>query len=378
MISRILLSFLLSIFLTHLSHTQIEYFEEGIIISQSGDTLQCLINRDNDRIISRRVRYKLDENSEPLIKKPTEISAFRFIESGSQYEPILYQYIILENGQNIEEYRFAEKLLDGYFTLYKIDRFPDEFYQKYSKVPSHTFFLEQNGEYYPLSLKEERILETKYRLKQEYKGALRFLMQDWNKSIRLIDKLKYHESAIINLVKDYNSFKDPGYVPLLNKKEKEKETEMEVRTYLPFSIRSDNFYDNGYGLGAMIYIRNLRKSNSLFTGIGLELGRDLYLEDGSGVENKLATIRVPLVLRYFLSQQHKLNTFLTFGLTNQLLKENKNISGPYLRLALGGGLQINRFSLDAKIELDMSVESKREGINPAAPFALIGINYRIN
>lgn len=326
----LLLTFLIQSPLT----SQVANYEKGVIISSSGDTLKTLVNLDNDLILSKRIKYEVNEQK--IVGGANEIRKVFFEESNILYESIIHSYIDQESGEKINIQRFARVLVDAAVPLLKIPLYPNEYNRTLSDIPTHTYYTRKNDKLYKLELVEETISEYEFKVVEKYKGGLKYLFQECKAILPEIEKTGYEDFQLIQLLIKYNDcigneIDETGSGPVVKvfDSSRDKKYILGLKIIKPLlSLSSNAELRNGLGFGAYIELSNKSLSNSLELGFGLD-----YLQHSISFTEKVedetfvflkqdvqsSIIRVPITFNYLLSSRKKFNPKIKL-----LLSANRN------------------------------------------------------
>lgn len=190
----ILFLFTFILFVNGFSQTD---FRPGYYITWGNDTIYGLVDYRGEIRNSRLCEFKKDENSVPIQFEPSEIQAYRFINS---------KYYISKKIKidGTEKQVFVEYLLNGIINLY--------FYRDFN---NYLYLFEgSDGELLALTNeKETEYIEGKGRIEKntyKYIGQLKAKLADCSEIRKDIDRVALDHNSLINITKEYHDYMCDG------------------------------------------------------------------------------------------------------------------------------------------------------------------------
>lgn len=201
--------------LSAITNAQIEK-GSAYIISLKGDTIKGSIKDQPEEGFSKSIEFaNLDDSKKFTTYYPWEIKGFGF-EGIHQFESQLIS--IPYKRDTTKEYRFLRTLLKGNVTLYSmsikdikfhiIGNIPDNGieYQYYIKLSNGKLFRLSNeylNKKIPSSGNDSiwEVFESK-----KYIGIIKYLLADCSPVVKRVDKCRYKESEITDLISTYNNW----------------------------------------------------------------------------------------------------------------------------------------------------------------------------
>ncbi|MGB3548496.1 MAG: hypothetical protein WBA17_16100 [Saprospiraceae bacterium] len=381
---------------------QVNNYHPAYYINLAGDTVNGMINRDNDLLLSKRILFNKNLKSNDVIElSPERTQSFQFTDSGLRFVSIPHSYTITFTEFQVSEQRFAQQLVSGYYNLYTLDRTEKEFFKALTDVSSYTYYLEHEGEFVELARREEMMSESTFRIVGQFKGTLKYLLRDWELAPAIIDKMEYREEELISLIFDYNSRIAPATARTEKTRLSSRLRSVEAGVFGTRYLRKNSLFDSEYGLGATIYFSRFANSNSISVGLGIEYIRGDFIEDRTSLTGggRITTttfipveqFRLILNSRFYLTrQEQQVKPFVSFALIPEIYvpREFKGSGFMNLKVGFGGGLTYNRFTINGRLEGSISnsdlepnvfrtlgvgfVEEKKIGL-----VAILGLNYRL-
>jgi len=363
-------SFLSLLFL--LSHGllgQVNDFRQGSITLASGEKIEGYLNLDGRQTISKRIRFRIVPNSaEEVTYSPRQLVEARFESSGRVFRPIIHQVFSVDNDQKEEVPRIAEVLIEGPYTLYVLDRFPDEYYKTNSRLTNTTYYLGTGEDFHPLLVEERWVSANEFNIVESFRGALNFYFQDWPSAISKVAKVKYSDTGLKELFRSYFQFKG-----ILVKEMQDTPGESEGKTsYAARLLLSDfsQFVGGEYakiGGGAGVYWQydGFASTNSISVEVGLEFLTTGYdaVSSLSGITYKNAKLyRIPVSGVFYFTRQGLVRPRAIIGGSLGILQSDINVNGAfvfdpvrsesrvYTTIALGLGVDIKNLILEVKYD----------------------------
>lgn len=187
---------------------QIPNYQPGYYIISSGDTLSAQLSQEGSFYLSRNIRKQNADGSVETLTAGS-LRGFGWPDQGLHYEQISHTYAT-EAGEKIATPRQALRLVDGPNQLYRLEQQPEEYFQALSDVKNHVYyFRNEGGETFKLERIEEQSTESRFRVLEKYRGALRYLMADWPEADRRIERLTFRDENLASLLEDHNNFLFP-------------------------------------------------------------------------------------------------------------------------------------------------------------------------
>jgi hypothetical protein len=166
-------------------------FRQGFIVTNSNDTIHGLIDYKNSRSNSKKCVFKEGVNAERQEFSPSELKAYRFIDS--KY----YVSKPVNTGEN-EESLFLEYLINGTVDIY--------------------YYVDRNGDRYLIDtgdgilheLKNETrevLLNNKAysKMSKEYVGILKYLLRQSPSTVKKVDNLGLDHKSLIKIGQDFHN-----------------------------------------------------------------------------------------------------------------------------------------------------------------------------
>jgi len=185
---------------------QLQNYQPGYYLSQVGDTIRTELSQEGSYYISVRVR----EGKEEVRNLSTStVRGFGFPEQGVHYRSIAHTFTS-EEGEEITTPRFARVLVDGANKLYRLEQKAEEYFHELSDIRSYVYYLQRpSGEVFKLERVEEQSTQSRFRVLEKYRGALRYLFADWPAVTKRTERLNFRDEDMAEIVRDYNVFIDP-------------------------------------------------------------------------------------------------------------------------------------------------------------------------
>jgi len=166
-------------------------FRNGFIINYNNDTIYGLIDYKGNRANSKKCVFKKDLNSTNLELAPSDIKAYKFIDSKYYVSKIV-------DSSKTEDLLFLEYLINGIVDIY--------------------FYRDINGEHYLLDNGDGKLVELKNDVKElfvndiryfkdskEYIGILKYAFKESPTVIRKVDNVTLDSKSLINITKEYHN-----------------------------------------------------------------------------------------------------------------------------------------------------------------------------
>lgn len=180
----------LSLFFSVYAYSQYDY-KPGYIVKPDGNTEEGLINFHGSEFNGGKCEFKKDAKSEPVVYLPTDITAYRLI--NSKY--FVSKKIFIEN---VETNIFLECLISGKATIY---------YTKWNS--KDIFFLEKDGKLTEMSNNTTQVRKDGIPYESssnQYIGVLKYNFQDCPLLTQKIDNADFTKKSMINLSKEYHEY----------------------------------------------------------------------------------------------------------------------------------------------------------------------------
>jgi hypothetical protein len=201
-------------------------FQEGFIITQSGDSIYGFINNKGSLKNLSVCQFRKNKDSELVEYKPDEIKGFRINERG------FYESFIIKK-EDVEEHLFLEKLVDGKVDIYK-----------YSKINESYFILRtEDGNTYDLtnSILEIENEDGRYtKQKKEYRYTLRYVFRESPRIVNKVNSLPYETNAIVDIAREYHNEVCDEYECIIYTKQKSG-IALRIGLYIGYSISNISF-----------------------------------------------------------------------------------------------------------------------------------------
>ncbi|MGY6647179.1 hypothetical protein [Wenyingzhuangia sp. IMCC45574] len=167
-------------------------YRKGYIVNHDNDTIQGFISHRGDVSNSRKCYFKKELGSETIKYSPKEINAYRFDE-GKYY--VAKQVNIDNNTKNV----FLEFLVNGVVKVYYLIDLVHHVYY---------FIEDKNGVLHELQ-KNNKIIENgqgEFNVESnQYKGILKFLFKDGEKTLKKVDNIYLSKKSLINISEYYHN-----------------------------------------------------------------------------------------------------------------------------------------------------------------------------
>jgi hypothetical protein len=229
-------------------------FEEGVIVTQSGDTLRGFIADDRPFELAKQVLFKKTKDAATQTFLPNELTSF-FIVPNQYFESHRIEFYDKTREEKVVEQRFLLCLKSGHISLFKLDLFVD-YVLFLKKMDSNTFkplfqtvrYTNYTGVYSIDTLTQFEM--TNYNGRNFYFGNehLRILARELSdlkgyqpKSILL------KESSIINEINTYNS--------AFRKMPSPKNLKINVKRKPLFTVGLTGFYGINQGKRLNIFLK---------------------------------------------------------------------------------------------------------------------------
>lgn len=302
---------------------QIKNFQPGYYYQQAGDSIRAAISQEGSDYLSVQVR---EEDGDIQALSTTDIQGFGFPEQGIHYRKITHTFTSA-GGEEMMVPRFALVLVDGKNTLFRVELQGNEYFQALSDVKNYVYYLQRPlGRVYKLERVEEQLTQSRFRVQEKYRGALRYLMADWPEVNKRVEKLKFRDEDLSGLVTDYNLFLNPtGSNVVLNTSDKGKRWHQLSLSGSPrsFNVIGNNSLGSTFTGDYSLRFQNVLQSNSLTMGAGLGVLLLTPLDDEGQNEWLL---RVPLEAAFLLTHKSKLRPTLSLFIIPTYGQEEKTFT----------------------------------------------------
>ncbi len=348
---------------------QVNDFRPGSITLTSGEKLEGYLNQDGRQTISKRIRFRSAPNSsDEITYSPRQITEAKFEESGRVFRPIIHQVFSVENDEKQEVPRIAEVLIEGPYTLYVLDRFPDEFYKTNSSLTNTTYYLGTGEDFHPLRVEERWVSDNEFNIVESFRGALNYYFRDWPSAISKVSKVKYTDTGLKELFRSYFQFKGVA----VDEEDKSQGKTGGKVSYAARVLVSDfsKFVGGEFaniGGGAGVYWQNdgFASTNSISVEVGLEYLTTNYNTEGnrSSLAYRNAKLyRIPISGVFYFTRQGLIRPRAIIGGSLGLLQADFRVNGAfvfnaersesriYTTIALGLGVDVKNLILEVKYD----------------------------
>lgn len=337
-----------------------ELYIPGYILKNDGDTITCLLKNNNLIVCSQECIFKINKNSEEIVKKPFDIQAFKF--NNERY--YISKKVIVNN-----EYRnvFLQYLVDGKADLY---------YMK-DKEKDH-YFLEMNDTIAELVNSEvERYIDGVAYLQQrrEYSGILQSMFADCQEIQPQIKNSKFNHKNLVNIVNNYHNIVCKDEKCIVYKRDNDIKTSIGLIGGLSIStlnIKSKeeyyNYFEDIKFIPKLALESGMQFTFSNIFGIAGNYGFNLlilYRNDhfnSQKISINLHKLFVPVFLSYSINNSMKIKPLVNVGFTNSIAIKSeitdkileRYISNYYLGALLGAGADYKIGNLVINLYLNTS------------------------
>jgi hypothetical protein len=397
---------------------QLDNYEKARIITSTGETINCEVSLEGEAFMSKKIKCKI--NGEIVNKTPSVVKAVYFEESKLLYRSVLHEYKDVDSGESIEVERFASVLVNGDMTVMKVFEFPDEYEKRLSTAPNHVYYVEKEGETYPLKVIVEYTSQRSYNLREQYKGGFKFLLQDCPDALKKVDGMKFTDKYFIAVANTYNNScggKQADSAPsetmefeILEENRKELKSRFGLKVFRPiFSLQENSELDGGIGFGVFLAIKNRAWSSAIEIEIGLNylkhtIIRQEFRERGAGrsFQQTLNSTqyRLPIIFNLLLADQSAFKPKLKFMVAGNIVgtdgtrffamanqpgepivffdrgtRVDNNVVSP--TLGVGTGIEYNGAELNLMLEYDPLIILPSQGKEVENRLLVMaGVSYR--
>ncbi len=311
---------LLSAFSFNLTaHAQKEYFVKATIVKNNGDALSGYIERVRDNQLAVGITFEPELKSKDKQQfTPDDLQSFTLAGENATYESV--SYISYEKGKATPAKRFANLVLKGYCSLYKLELPDDEINIIFEPNNTH-IFLVKKGDSVTVLKETEVMIGSSYSLNKDYVERLKILFRDCQDIDEdMIAATQFYKKALVKIFTTYNLCVRPGAQPQSFKTIKA--TKINPGVYLGYLFFNAKHVSSSSGFCAGFFVDLLKPSaNERFAfSAGLEY---ITLKAEGEIVNppplgnyfekdKLESFGLPLKGIYYLSKR-KVAPFLSFG-----------------------------------------------------------------
>ncbi len=182
-------------------------YQKATIILLNGDTLSGFIEEQASLELSKSVKFRINKEEKSRTYLPTELRSFRFETSGMKYESIRINSAL----DTTYKQRLAEVMIEGDVKLYKL-QLPDQEKTVINNLQNIVaYYIRKDNKIHRLELIEKQVTgsnntgrsQTSNIEVREYVGVLKYLFSDCPAIYPNIDRLRFKDSAMESIVKDY-------------------------------------------------------------------------------------------------------------------------------------------------------------------------------
>ena len=328
-------------------------FEAGFIVLGT-DTTRGLLLRTDEVQLGKEVQFKASATSDITTYKPQDIKLYSFAN-----DQIIFQTVELALRKDttiIKTNRFAKLLLSGYTSLYKLQLEDDELTRILEYNNNKVYILRKDTTFYTLGQFESEVDPQHYKFDKRYISLLTSLTSDCN-AVKVDRNLRFEDSKIIEVVKNYNDCKEPNSsktysykVKLINKHGVSASYGTFINFFYSDAFANSNAFSAGYFWDISNPARS--KNTSLQTGINyMYLTYSVPFSDQTSEKRQEHYLRLPLLAQKNFYGSQKSLPFINFGLTIQASTDNnfKYVDMiPFIDL--GAGVYIKRFKFSLLLE----------------------------
>lgn len=336
---------------------QIDNFEKGEIIFQN-EKREGLINVKNDLLMNRQIEFRSKLSDDSEYYDPSELVAFELINLNTKYHTIDHKYIS-DEGLQIQSKRFGRVIFESNsLTLYRVELNFDEFEVKYSKeVPEYVYYIKNTiqDDLTKLEIVEKRYTGSSYKIVESYKGALKYLLRDWNNSIQKIDNADFDDPSLASLLKMYSDSRSEESVILLRNNSDLIEKSLLIGTGIgPFALPNTIDQDNGYLFEIKYQFVNKAKKFPTLQ-LCLDYINIRYIDIGQQNVDEIERIdqfRFTLGLRQDLIKKGKTLAYFRFnvGLLGRTENNQEILETLFPTYNFGAGVRYNSLYLDIGLD----------------------------
>ena len=370
---RILLFPLLIIICSTFALAQVEDYRAAYYVGEDGVRYEGLANYDKDYLLSKRILWKANPTAAPAEIPARKVREFSFAGEDRVLESFNYTSVSRSGRDTVRERRLGEVLTRGTVDLLRMERSREEYFSLYGDQYGPTTALllgRKDGDVYRLERREKQVEDSrlqvnsanKVRVVDLYKGALRYMMQDWPQAAGRIENLPYLPSAIFKIINDYNRYKDPT---VAEAELDQTRTRTKPQHYLRLaggpSARSGSAVVSSSlaGVGYAVAFNPSRQSNALRVSVGGEY----FTFFNDPVPNQSRLLRPADVVRfraqadYLFTRSGKLLPYVTVAVLPLVLEGFRNntevVRGSSIgafSFAGGGGVDVGRVSVQIQYD----------------------------
>jgi hypothetical protein len=316
-------------------------WKPGYIITNSGDTIQGLIDNRNSQSNSQRCYFREDLTGGMKVYEPQDISGYRYVE-GKFYISKLVPF------EGSDKRVFLEYVINGGVDIF---HFKDEL---------DYFYIEKDGKMYELknsivtrktegtAFEAEKNVELE---KKEYIGVLSALLSEANMQQKIINS-RLDLKSLKNIAKEYHDRVCAGETCIIYEKEEKIHfrwgiqfgqtlvklnfadrfiTKDGINSFFGFRFKFENVLDwtENVSFSADVTLQRVSKceiqqknyTNVLkYNGVYYDLGPGNKMD----VDLKALLLKIPLTVNYYFSQG-KIRPYINLGISNTfVLSQNKD------------------------------------------------------
>ncbi|PHI20321.1 hypothetical protein CEQ90_09040 [Lewinellaceae bacterium SD302] len=335
---------------------QVSNPQSGYYVNTTGDTIRTTINRDNDETLSKGI-FVINGNEQRAIKT-NSVLAVGFDDPPADFRPVKF---VAKQEDGLEKdtvIRLARVLIDNDLAeLLQLRVGGYDYSGRYTNTPPYVYYLRlPEGRQYFLEQEETNEGEGFYKLRDHYKGVLKFAMREWPNAPARIDKLQFQEKQIINLVGAYLNEMHGGFK--LEKDENRMSSltvskRISVAGNSRLKLEEETIENFGLGTAFEFIFHDPGVANNLYLSVGVEYFQlftgdtDDFIPGQIRANGGIASL--PLSTRIYLTRGKAIKLFFNGGMNFTLFKSietnGPDYDPPPFRFTFGGGLDWKRLGV---------------------------------
>ncbi|MCI5083968.1 MAG: hypothetical protein MRY78_19880 [Saprospiraceae bacterium] len=302
-------------------------YQKATITLLNGDTLSGFIEEQGSLELSQSVKFRITEEEKSRTYLPTELRSFRFATSGMKYESIRINSAL----DTTYKQRLAEVMIEGDVKLYKL-QLPDQEKTVINNLQNIVaYYIRKDNKIHRLELIEKQVTgsnntgrsQTSNIEVREYVGVLKYLFSDCPAIYPKIDRLRFKDSAMESIVKDYAECTNQQVVEIDRIQPFKKKVEQSFG--LAF-LRPLGSTSNDYGFMAGYYreISSLQRSSfiSFLFGAGYTFISTEREALNVLYKDNFHMLTIPAHVNFRFNNNSSWTPFLTIGTTLKFLEVN--------------------------------------------------------
>ncbi|MTB51942.1 hypothetical protein [Lewinella sp. W8] len=170
----------------------------------SGTTEEGHIMRDAPATLSRAVRLKRENGTDPSVYSPGQVREFRLGKSNRIYRSVDIDLPDNQrNGVLVSQRRFGEVLIDGPITLIKVHLFANEYDNSALGSRDYAYLLQQGDVELMLSLTSIQVYDIMHANPSRFRNKLKFLVRDCSEALEKARHADFTDSDIMRIISIY-------------------------------------------------------------------------------------------------------------------------------------------------------------------------------